>query len=75
MTPRSLADELKIWIGDDEKRRAFMIKEAPIGESTLRNTMGGRYLPGKLLTRALRAVMKDYPKSRPLPELDKAEAS
>lgn len=53
--------ELKVWLNEDPERASLMVKEAPIGESTLRATISGRYNPGPLLERAIRAVMLEHP--------------
>lgn len=60
----SLAKELTNWINNSPEREALLIEEAPIGESTLRATKRGRYIPGPLLDRAIRAVMLKYPSSK-----------
>lgn len=57
----SLAEEVSMWLNNDPEREQLLIKEAPIGESTLRATKRGRYVPGPLLERAIRAVMAKYP--------------
>lgn len=59
----SLSEELTVWLNNDPDREKLMREEAPIGESTLRATRSGRYIPGRLLERAIRAVMAKYPVS------------
>lgn len=61
MSRTSLAKELKDWIDAGEGRLALMLKEAPIGESTLRLTLSGRYNPGERLEKAIRGVMAAHP--------------
>lgn len=63
----TLAEELKQWNPENSPERdELMIREAPIGESTLRATKNGRYIPGPLLDRAIRAVMAKYPPKKAL---------
>lgn len=57
----SLANELTIWLNNDPEREKLMREKAPIGDSTLRSTRSGRYIPGPLLERAIRDVMAKHP--------------
>lgn len=61
MDKATLAAELETWIGEDPNRETIMIKEAPIGESTLRATIRGRYIPAPRLEKAIRGVMQSHP--------------
>lgn len=60
----SLAEELSVWLSGDPEREELLRIEAPIGESTLKATKRGRYVPGPLLERAIRAVMDKYPSKK-----------
>lgn len=42
-------------------RRALLVEEGGIADSTLRLTLSGRYNPGELLEKSLRQVMQKYP--------------
>ena len=64
MNSAALAKELNDWINGSESRFALMVQEAPIGESTLRATMKGRYIPAERLEKAIRGVMKAHPMPR-----------
>lgn len=57
MNSAPLSKELNDWINGSEARFALMVQEAPIGESTLRATMKGRYIPAERLEKAIRGVM------------------
>jgi hypothetical protein len=61
MSTVSLVKELKVWINGDPERVKLMEAKAPIGSSTLKSTLAGRYNPGPLLQRAIKAVMAEYP--------------
>lgn len=68
MEPTGLARELGNWLNGDLKRAELMVKEAPIGASTLRAIVTGRYIAAERLEKAVRGVMKEYP----LPQLKKS---
>ena len=57
----SFAAEIDAWIAGDPAREDFLIKEAPIAESTLRQTIAGRYIPGPRLEKLVRNAMEKLP--------------
>lgn len=61
----SLAEELVIWLNNDSEREELLIREAPIGKSTLRATKNGRYNPDVRLEKAIRDVMTKHPLEPP----------
>lgn len=65
MKPTGISKELKDWINGDPKRVALMVKKAPIGASTLRAIVTGRYVPAERLEKAVRGVMQEYPMPQP----------
>lgn len=60
-TAANFRQELETWINGMPDRRALLVEEGGIADSTLRLTLSGRYNPGELLEKSLRQVMQKYP--------------
>ena len=55
------AEEVKKWIGGDAVKEGLLIREAPIGRSTLTAFLLGNYQPSPRLAKAMLGVMEQYP--------------
>jgi hypothetical protein len=53
--------ELIEWVkADPSKREKYLTDNTPIADSTLKQTLSGRYTPSGAMTRALRSTMAEY---------------
>ena len=60
-------DALRLWIGGNFYRAAFLIHHAPMKANTLDRILRGYHDPGALLTARLRDILERYPSGGALP--------